>query len=75
MEAIRSSKTSVLTRATWHNISKDGILHAEEFHNSPYILESNPHSVFGNFLNRKKLVRHSVPSTAPYPQGVWLNNI
>jgi hypothetical protein len=25
----------------------------------PYILESNPHSGFGDFLNRKKLVRCS----------------
>jgi hypothetical protein len=23
----------------------------------PYVLESNPHSVFGDFLNEKKLVR------------------
>jgi hypothetical protein len=26
MEAIRSSETSVLTRATWRNISEDGVL-------------------------------------------------
>jgi hypothetical protein len=25
MEAIRSSETSVLTRATWHHITEDGI--------------------------------------------------
>jgi hypothetical protein len=28
MEALRSSETSVLTRATWHNISEDGMHHS-----------------------------------------------
>jgi hypothetical protein len=31
MEAIRSSETSVLTRATWHNISEGSILHIQQF--------------------------------------------
>jgi hypothetical protein len=45
----------------------------------PYILESNPHSVFGDFLNRKKslfvVLIHTFPSTTPCPQGYWLKNI
>jgi hypothetical protein len=37
-----------------------------------YILESNPHSVFGDFLNEKKLVRGSNPHLSfncPLPTG------
>jgi hypothetical protein len=40
--------------------------------NVPYILESNLHSVFGNFLNEKKLVRGSHPHLSfnrPLPTG------
>jgi hypothetical protein len=33
MEAIHCSKTSVLTRATWRNIPKDGILHSHRREN------------------------------------------
>jgi hypothetical protein len=32
MEAIRSSKTSVLTRATWRNIPEDDILYFADIH-------------------------------------------
>jgi hypothetical protein len=33
MEALISSETSVLTRATWHNISEDGIRHSRRREN------------------------------------------
>jgi hypothetical protein len=33
MEALPSSETSILTRATWHNNPKDGILHSHHHEN------------------------------------------
>jgi hypothetical protein len=39
MEAIHSSEMSVLTRATWHHILEDGILHCTCHENlEPYIV-------------------------------------
>jgi hypothetical protein len=38
MEALSTSETLVLTRATWHNISEDAILHSHRRENlKPYM--------------------------------------
>jgi hypothetical protein len=42
-----------------------------------YILESNPHSVSGDFLNGKKfeILIRTFPPTAPCPRGEWYRDV
>jgi hypothetical protein len=37
-QALSSSKTSVLTRATWRNITEDGILHSHPLENFKFYI-------------------------------------
>jgi hypothetical protein len=49
-KALRSSKTSVLARATWHNIPEDGILHSHRRENlTSYPTRYLHKTSFGNY--------------------------
>jgi hypothetical protein len=50
MKAIHSSETSVLTRARWHSIPEDGILHSHHHGN----LKSYKNRLDGNRIRAKQ---------------------
>jgi hypothetical protein len=59
MEALHSSETSVLTRATRRNIPEDAILHSYRHENSKSYITKKP-MMFSPILSRSMLLRRWV---------------